>query len=211
MFTNTVFKKLSVVSMMLAMCCMLFLTIGCSEDQDNPVANNQDKIVTITTPDGEEYQISQAEIDKFAAQSRAYEDMIKAMDPYVTENKDGTYHFNADAFMATNPKMDELGNKVYSELTKGIPVVNKMLLSERKQAGSTALSLTCSYRWYGKKCCYTGNTAWQVAGLYTAMGFIPYIGFIPGFVGIYLGYYAQIYGGYCVHQSWVGGYWVTSS
>lgn len=211
MLTNLVFKKFANYMMMIAMYSMMFMTIGCSDTEDGPVApNTNDDIVTFTGPDGEEIQISQTEIDKFATQSQAYENMIEAMDPYVTENQDGTYRFDADAFMATNSKMNELGNKVYSNLAKGIPVINQKILAEKRSSGSTALSSYCNYYWWGACCCYTGSQGWSIVSIVTISSWAPPpLKWISRSLAVYLGWYMSVYGGFCLNQSWIGGQWIT--
>ncbi len=211
MLTNTTFKKISTAMMLLAMCSMMFMTIGCSDTEDGPVApNTNDDIVTFAGPDGEEIQISQAEIDKFATQSQTYENMIEAMDPYVTENTDGTYKFDSESYMAKYPKLEVDVQATYDELTKGIPIVNQEILAEKRTGVSSALGSACWYYWWGKRCCYWGDTGWKIVSLLNAGAFLPPpFNYVVGGLGIYLAYYMSVYGGFCLNQSWVGGQWVT--
>jgi len=200
MLTNTLFKKVATACMLLAMCSMFFMTIGCSEDKDNPVANSQDEMVTITTPDGEVLEISQAEIEKFTSQSKMYEAMIDAMDPYVSQNGDGTFVLDYEAFLSSQGQSltaEEM--EIAQNFNSGISVVNQKI-QEAAQSG-TAAKIWRTYRWWGYQDCFSELSA---------INMLEVIKMVMPPLWFWANYYYYHYSYFCICHPWAGGIWISS-
>jgi len=211
MMTNTLFQKIASSALMFGMFCMMIVVVGCSENAKNSIANSDaDEVVVFITPEGEEIEILQSEINNFTVESESYQIMIESMDPFVVKNNNGTYKFDSVGFNQANQVLTSDNTEVYSKLTKSIPIINKQILEERKSPGSTALGAYCNWYWWGKKCCYTGSTAQYYIMVMTMGGPIPVFGWGLATYAAWAGYLTAVYGGFCFNGIWGGGVWLTA-
>lgn len=165
--------------------------------------------------------------EQIAQNADRYEAWIAQMDPYVSEQKDGTYVLQWDEFCAAvrsdNPQLYEeitqgnpSGNAdaaVILELRDGVPVANETILAIRSGA-SAASEQACWNYWWGRRCCIWGNTARYFASSLSAFSTVfRYLPWISSFIiAAYFSTvvaYTNIYGGFCVNGSWIGGFWIT--
>jgi hypothetical protein len=147
------------------------------------------------------------------------------MDPYVTENKDGTFSLKWDKFIGsiqgTYPEVTKYfqgkgqpsdQTKIIEELKNCIPLANEELLKSGSFGKRCAeQSSACWWFWWGVKCCYWGTEGYVVTCAISAGSVAPWpVNII--FWG--LGTYAQTiwyrYQHICLGRTWVGGFWISS-
>jgi hypothetical protein len=151
-----------------------------------------------------------------------YESWIHTLEPFVTQNKDGTFALDWDKCLSqiavADPRLagilregrdlnDEA--RIILELRDGIPKCNEAILASGS-GESTALGSWCNYYWWGRKCCYTGSTAYNYI-MYASWGsIVPPAGLILGPFVKAATYLTDRYGGFCINQTYVGGVWLTA-
>jgi len=203
---NTYWRKFG-VSLMLLASFMLVMTAfhGCSNQDDSPTASTGSEEVVIQ--DDDQIEISDAELAAFTVQAKLYQKLIDEMDPYVTENKDGTYSFDSVGFQAVSQNFNDDDKVVINDLKKGIPIVNGMIL---KNSASKTLGSACWWYWWGQRCCYWGSTAHYYVMVLAMGGPIPVFGWGYAVFAAWAGYFTNVYGGFCFNRTWAGGVWLTT-
>ena len=193
MLTNISFKKMTTAMMLLVMCSMMFMTIGCSENSDNPIVNsNADEVVIVTTPEGEKVEILQSEIDKFIAQSESYQNMIKSMDPFVAQSPEGEFKFDENGFIANNSDVGNSG--IFIDLKQGINIVNQKI-DEQRRSG-VAAKIWYQWYWWGFKECYSEYSAHVMIDFLSRGGWASYALYYAA------DYYHYHYGYFCLYRYW---------
>lgn len=171
-----------------------------------------------------------ADYSEYEATADLYTYWIEQMDPYVSEQADGTYLLDWDGFYrsiaASNPeevRYFAVGGQptkdatVIAELRDGIPIANAAILAAKvaspQSAEETAevLGSHCWNYWWGRRCCYWGNTGWVVAGIINAGGSIPPWGWLLWPWRFFINYYMAVYSGFCANSSWAwpSAIWIT--
>lgn len=184
-----------------------FGLIACSRDQ------------TATTAPQTEQPAVPPEYAEMQAQAELAQQWIQRMDPYVSQNPDGTYVMDWDGFRATLARSDPrlalslqngatatVDTKMIIGLRNGISAANKAVLADEAQ-GMQPAARWCTNHWWGRKCCYTGWDAelaiwygWAVAAVATV------IGVVPGAIMAYIAWMQERLnsqcGGFCVNVLW---------
>ncbi|MFA6512430.1 MAG: hypothetical protein WCV86_04900 [Patescibacteria group bacterium] len=193
------------------------LLSGCSEDHAQVIAPPQEQTAP-SVPD---------QYAQYEAQGTLIQQWIDRMDPYVTQNADGTFVCDWQAFQQdlarTNPQIALALNgaatpgkdaKVIVELRDGIPIANKALKEQPEGMTQTA-STRCYWRWWGRTCCYTGWDAEVAVWTNAAAAVVAGIAGGPIGAGVvaYIAWVAERLtdqcGGFCINATWVGGFWLT--
>ncbi len=136
------------------------------------------------------------------AQARLYEAWIARMDPYVTQNADGTYMFNEAAFADMYGRLADSDRIVVTGLQKCIPVVNAKVKESVPSGG--AAKIWFQWYWWGYKECYSQLSAEYMLDLaqVSVYGYPAYV---------WAKYYYYHYGQFCIYHTWVGGMWISAS
>ena len=202
-------KQLSILAIVVLLNATLWIGCGGETSVNTPVTQET------VQPPGTEFSAQEA-------QAQRYENWIAKMDPYVTTNPDGTYTLDFDGFISsirtTNPKVASYFTaagvssedaKVIETLKNGIPLANAEILQPSAK-GSVDVMLpdaagsACWQYWWGKRCCYWGSTAQQIANYLLFGGsisiFIPILAGVSGISGALLQLYVTAYGGFCVNM-----------
>lgn len=139
------------------------------------------------------------------ANAQLHETWIERMDPYVSQNKDGTYAFDSTGFAATYSSLSDADQTVVSSFIESIPVVNAKILNG--ELNNMECGGACWYYWWGERCCYWGSTAYVAIGILQAGGLLA--GFIGGIYFIAMAQWASWlndhYGGFCLNITWACG------
>jgi hypothetical protein len=132
-------------------------------------------------------------------QGQLYQQWIERMDPFVSMNKDGTYRFDATGFQKQYGRMVQLNpsnREIVNTLKAAIPFANADMKSE---AANTCAGSTCWSWWWGKKCCYWGDTAqWLVAAVSVGAAVVPVIGKVASVYAAVMGGYLATHGRFCL-------------
>jgi|GEM_PF-1895274 len=189
-----------------------FVVIGCSESDKSidPISQTKHSFVG---EDGKTYTYDTADPDFIEAkkQSEVLENWIERMDPYVTENKDGTYDFDHTSFEATYGELDGINKSIVKQLKEGIPIVNQKIQEKGRTGAPSAAGLYMQWHWWGITYCYTGYTAYLATAMITATGKLPYVGWLIGIsYGSWAAYLTATYGGFCSNQTWNGIVWLSA-
>ena len=204
-------RHLNITIVMAYLCSTL---AGCSGDKSN---GPMDSDRALDPPESDDIPTEFVLDAELAAR---YEAWINAMDPFVTQDPEGSYHFNDEAFIneirQEHPEVvsNLLGEaiqpsrnaSIVKELLDGIALANK---NHPSQGGSEIQGWACWTYWWGRRCCYWGNDAWAMVAMASAGGAIPVFGFGLVPYAAWAGYLTQVYGGFCINNSWVGGMWLT--
>lgn len=201
-----------------AVLCMVFVPVitGCTEDAVNTTAPTEEEQTT-TAP---------SEFAEMQAQSELIHQWIDRMDPYVSQNADGTYTLDWQAFQnelaQTDPKIALALNhgatpgkdaEVIKGLRDGIPEANKAVLEGQTEGLMQTAGYSCRTYWWGRRCCYTGYDAQNMLSIMQNGRIIWVLGWIAGFIWeSYYWWADKMYnwcGGFCLNASWFGGVWVT--
>lgn len=122
---------------------------------------------------------------------------IDRMDPYVSQNADGTFSLDYASFHQQHPNLvgDDLAT--VEGLRDGIPAQNGAILKDGK-GGDSCQSATCWRWWWGMKCCYSGIEAQRAIYLVTIGAIIPGLGAPMIYLAATMQYYLNVYGVFCV-------------
>lgn len=207
-------EKLMAVSICLLFGMMPIMDLACSSrnmaTDPAPATQTQEPNVQPDRPP----EVNRDSLAMMMEYSRVMEATIAKMDKYVTTNNDGTYSIDYQGFLRAEGKNLKANERQAAEdLNKGIPIVNEQILQERRSPGSTALGSACWIYWWGKRCCYWGTTAAQLANALQGGGvasiWFPYFGAVSAAVGTILQSCYLSWGGYCLNMGWGGLFWIT--
>lgn len=178
-------RKVIVVVMICTIMHPLFLT-GCSESPIDAQGNTPALVEQQVTPQ---------------------ERWIAAMDPFVTENADGIYVFDEDAFNDMYGELVDSDLVVVTELKASIPVANQQI--KHRTLNPEAAGSACWWYWWGQRCCYWGSEGRSMVKWLQIGGLIPLYGTLSGLYGILADDMMNKYGGFCLNRSYAGGVWLT--
>jgi len=163
----------------------------------------------------------ESDLKAMEADAELRETWIARIEPYVSENSDGTYNLDETAFqnylhesfpdLASHFSGNGLSSdasRVIEELTGSIPVVNKMILNG--ELDDLICGHACWNYWWGRRCCYWGSDAHYMIFIFTIGGIVPPLtyAYIP--FAAWAQYLTSVYGGFCTNMTWIGGGWLTA-
>ena len=130
------------------------------------------------------------------------EQWVERMDPYVTQNADGTFSIDYASFQQRYTNLTPEDQAVVIGLRDGIPIMNESILRGRDDSIEWA---ACWSWWWGTKCCYTGNQAETIIYVATVAGVISAaytlgLGVVVGIAAATLNYFKNISGGFCFYR-----------
>ncbi|MBI3956826.1 MAG: hypothetical protein HY340_02450 [Candidatus Kerfeldbacteria bacterium] len=141
---------------------------------------------------------------------------IERMDPFVNQSAEGAYVLDWDGFLRsireTHPEVADhfvIGSaasddtRVIQELKASMAAGNDLL--QQTPGGLDTLGWACWTYWWGRRCCYWGNTGWGLVAIMAAGTAYPPWGYALTPYSAWAGYLMQVYGGFCANGSWAGG------
>ena len=137
---------------------------------------------------------------KEQAKAAQYEQMIAAMDPYVTQTKDGQYVFDEAGFKAAHSSIAGSDLETVLNLQKGIPIANQKI-QEMNESPAIA-KIEFYWYWWGYKECYSELSAVYMLDLMSRSGYA-----YP--IYLWAQYYYYHYSRFCINHTWAGGIWIT--
>lgn len=148
---------------------------------------------------------SENNFQSLEANAQLHETWIQRMDPYVSQNTNGTYAFDSTGFATAYSSLSDADQTVVTGFIESIPVVNAKIVSG--ELDNMTCGSACWNYWWGRRCCYWGSTA------YVAIGIMQVGGLLAGFVGgvyfiamaMWATYLNDNYGGFCLNITWACG------
>lgn len=194
---------------------MITILAGCGDRGQGPT----DPSVNSAHPHPAPADSSAEQFAVFERQATRYQKWISIMDPFVTQDERGFYRFSEAGFLNVlqaeypevsanlqgvgGPGSDDAA--VVRELRDGIAKANQIQNSSAHEVQGWA----CWTYWWGRRCCYWGNDAWAIVALASGGSAIPVFGFAFAPFAAWAGYLTQVYGGFCINNSWAGPMWLT--
>lgn len=124
---------------------------------------------------------------------------IDRVDPFVSQNNDGTFTFDNVSFIQQYPNLTPADATLVEGLRQ---LIASTTIPQGGKGGDECEWAACWNWWWGSKCCFTGREASQIIAIAVVGGLWggPLATAVLGSYAAVMQYYKDVYGGFCIYQ-----------